>query len=102
MIQNSDTEILEFPWLVDGVASMELNPDANTWYWVDCSADQSSDRLRWERVGGLEFPFEVVRLPMGKRLNVGRAWLFQENLGQYRCYHNDTGESNTVLLTSGQ
>jgi hypothetical protein len=92
-------------WPVAGVASMELDSDV-AGYWFDCAAagePATSTRLTWERVGGERNPFEVARLPSGSsRLIVGGALLLQENLGHYRCWHRDTGESSVLLLTSGQ
>ena len=91
-------------WPVAGVASLELHSDV-VGYWFDCNAgeDTSLTRLTWERVGHTRNPFEVARLSTGSsRLIVGGGQLARENLGHYRCWHRDTGESTDLLLTGGQ
>ena len=91
-------------WPVEGVASLELDSDVVVGYWIDCNAGEltSMTRLTWERVGHDRNPFEVARLSTGSsRLTVGGGQLLQENLGLYRCWHRDTGESTILLLTSG-
>ena len=94
----------ESTWPVMGVASLEFNAGVVS-YLFDCNAGEvtSMTRLTWERVEHTRNPFEVARLSTGSsRLIVGGEELVQENLGLYRCWHRDTGESTTLLLTSGQ
>ena len=88
-------------WKVEGVATVEIEGGSPPRYVFDCNTTlNNGSGVRWTRLDESHLGLTVRPLTNGKRLDAGM--LVHQNLGNYSCWDERTGERLTLLITDSK
>ena len=88
-------------WRVEGVATVEIGGTRPPSYVFDCNTTlNNGSGVGWTRLDGSLLGLTQRALTNGKRLDAGV--LAYQNLGNYSCWDERTGERLTLMITDSK